>query len=78
MESNRAQWLTNQYPENWSAKLASDALCKTIEGKGKPLDSDRCLSTQSPKNLKTPIMMVQYRGNQSQIFTNRLQKLTNV
>ena len=24
METNRAQWLTNQYPENWSAKVASD------------------------------------------------------
>ena len=45
METNRAQWLTNQYPENWSAKVASDALCKIIEGKGKPLDDERRLST---------------------------------
>ena len=56
METNRAQWLTNQYPENWSAKVASDALCKIIEGKGKPLDSDRGLSVQS---LKDGMLMVQ-------------------
>ena len=78
METNRAQWLTNQYPENWSAKVASDALCKIIEGKGKPLDSDRGLSVQSPKDEKPPMLMVQYRGNQSQYFANRLRKLTNV
>ena len=51
METNRAQWLTNQYPEKWSA---SDALCKIIEGKGKPLDSDRGLSVQSPKGWEAP------------------------
>ena len=78
LEINRAQWLTNQYPENWSAKVASDALCKTIEGKGKPLDSERCLSTQSPKDVKPPMLMVQYRDNQSQYFARRLRKLTNV
>ena len=78
METNRAQWLTNQYPENWSAKVASDALCKIIEGKGKHLDSDRGLSVQSPKDVKPPMLMVQYRGNQSQYFANRLRKLTNV
>ena len=78
METNRAQWLTNQYPKNWSAKVASDALCKIIEGKGKPLDSDRGLSVQSPKDVKPPMLMVQYRGNQSQYFANRLRKLTNV
>ena len=66
MEFNRAQWLTNQYTENWSAKVASDALWKIIEGKGKPLDSERCLSVQSPKDGKPPMMMVQYRDNQSQ------------
>ena len=78
METNRAQWLTNQYPENWSAKVASDILCKIIEGKGKPLDSERCLSIQSPNNMKPPMLMVQYRGNQSHYFANRLRKITNV
>ena len=78
METNRAQWLTNQYPENWSAKVASDALCKIIGGKGKLLDNERCLSVQSPKDGKPPMLMVQYRGNQSQYFANRLRKLTNV
>ena len=78
METNRAQWLTNQYPENWSAKVASDALCKIIEGKGKPLDSERCLSIQSPKDVKPPMLMLQYRGNQSQYFAKRLRKLTDV
>ena len=78
METKRAQWLTNQYPENWSAKVASDALCKFIEGKGEPLDSERCLSIQSPKNLKPPMLMVQYRDKQSQYFANRLRQLTNV
>ena len=78
METNRAQWLTNQYPEKWSAKVASDVLCKIVEGKGKPLDSEKCLSVQSPKDVKPPMLMVQYRGNQSQYFANMLRKLTNV
>ena len=78
LETNRAQWLTNQYPENWSPKVASDALCKIIEGKGKSLDSERCLSSQSQKDVKPPMLMVKYRGNQSQHFANRLRKLTNV
>ena len=58
METNRAQWLTNQYPENWSAKVASEALCKIIEGKGKPLDSERCLSNHSLKDVKHPMLLV--------------------
>ena len=66
METNRAQWLTNQYTENWSAKVAVDALCKIIEGKCKSLDSEKCLSIQSPKNMKPTMLMVQYRGNRSQ------------
>ena len=70
METIRAQWVTNQYPENWSAKVASDALCKIIEGKGKPLDSERCLSIYSPKDVKPPMLMVQHRGNQSQYSAN--------
>ena len=78
LETNRAQWLTNQYHENWSAKVASDTFCKIIEVKGKPMDSERCLSTQSPKDVKPLMLIVQYRGNQSQYFANRLQKLTNV
>ena len=78
METNRAHWLTNQYPESWSAKVASDALCKIIEGKGKPLDSEMCLSAQSQKDVKPPKLMVQYSGNQYQYFANRLRKLTNV
>ena len=72
------QWLTNQYPENWSAKVASDVLCKIIEDKGKPLDSERCLSSQPPKDVKPLMLMVQYRGNQSHYFAIRLRKLTNV
>ena len=52
METNRAELLTNQYPENWSAILvAADALCKIIEGKDKPVDSERNSSTQSPKDV---------------------------
>ena len=78
METNRTQCLTNQYAENWSAKVAVDVLCTIIEGKGKPLDSERCLQTQSPKDVKPIMLMVQYRGNQSQYFANRLRNLTNV
>ena len=78
MEANRAQWLTNQYPGNWSAKMALNALCKIIEDRVKPLDSERCLSTQSPKDVKPPMLMVQNRDNQSQYFANRLRKLTKV
>ena len=71
METKRALWLTNPYPENWSAKVASEALCKIIEGKGKPLDSERFLSIQSPKDVKPPMLMVRCRGNQSRYFANR-------
>ena len=59
-------------------KSASDALGKTIVGKGKPMDTERCLSTESTKDVKPPIMMVQYRGDQCQYFANRLRKLTKV
>ena len=41
-------------------------------------DSERRLSVQSPKDVKPSMQVVQYRGNQSQYFANRLQKLTNV
>ena len=39
MDTISPQWLTNQYPENWSANVAADALCKIIEAKGKSVDS---------------------------------------
>ena len=79
METNRAQWLANQYIENWSAKVSAEALCKTIEGKGKPLDSERRFSTQSPKDVKPSrsMLMVRYRGNQIQYFAGSLRNLTN-
>ena len=77
IETNR-QWLKNQYPENWSVKVAADAVDKVCEGKGKPLDSERISSTQTPEDVKPPMLMVQYRGNQSQYFASRLQNLTNV
>ena len=57
--------------------MAAEALCKTIEGKGKPLDSERRLSTQSPKDVKPSMLMVRYRGNQSQYFAGSLRNLTN-
>ena len=78
METKRAQWLKNQYPENWSENVAADDLCKFIEGNGKPLDSERSSSTQSPKDVKPPKLMVQYRGNQRQSFASRLRSLINV
>ena len=53
-------------------------LVQKIEGKGKPLDSERCLSTQSPKNVEPSMLMVQYRGNHKQYFAKRFQKATNV
>ena len=58
--------------------MASDTLCKIIEGKSKTLDSERCLSIQSLKDVKPPMLMVQYRGNQIQNFANRLRKLIKV
>ena len=72
METNRAQWLTNQYTENWSAMVAADALCKIIEDKGKPLDSERRWSIQSPEDVRPPMLMVQYRGKESQYCASRL------
>ena len=78
MEANRALWLKIQYPENWFAKVAPDALRKIIQGKGKPLDSARSLSVQSTKDVKPPMLMVKYRGNQSQFCAGRLQNLINV
>ena len=78
IETNRAQRLKNQHSKNWSAKVAAEALCKIIESKGEPLDSERSSSIQSPKDVKPPMPMVQYRGNQSQMFASRLQNLPNV
>ena len=57
-------------------KLASDALCKIIECKGKPVDSERSSSTQSPKDVKPPMLIVQYEGSQSQHFASKLRNLT--
>ena len=74
METNREQWLTNQYPENWSAKVTADSLCKIIEVKGKIVDSERSLSTQSPKDVKPTMLMVQYLSNQSQVFCKEVTK----
>ena len=39
-------------PENWFAMMAADALCKIIEGTGKPLYSEKSSSTKSPKYVK--------------------------
>ena len=74
METNREQWLTNQYPENWSAKVAADSLCKIIEGKGKFMDSERSSSTQSPKDVKPTMLILQYISNQSQVFCREVTK----
>ena len=51
-------------------------LRKIIEGKGKSVDSERSSSTQS-QDVKPPMLMVQYRSNQSQCFPSRLQRLTS-
>ena len=40
------------------SKLAADAICKIIECKGKPLDSERSSSSQSPKDVKPPMLMM--------------------
>ena len=77
METNRAKWLTNQYPESWYAKVTADARCKIFEGKRKPLDSESSLSTESPQGVKPPMLMVQYKGYQSQYFASTLQNLNN-
>ena len=68
MESHRVQWLKNQYSENWSAKVAQTHQGKIIEGKGKHLYSARSSSTQSPNDVKPTMLMIQYRGNQSQFL----------
>ena len=57
IETNRAQWLSNQYPESWSANVVADALCKIIEGKGMPLGSERSSLNLSPKDMKTSFLM---------------------
>ena len=77
MKINREQWLDNQYPENWSSRVASHTLEKIIrEGKNKknmdekkkPCDN----SSDSP-----PILMVQYRGNHSQTLATKGRDITN-
>ena len=70
MESNKAQWLTKLYPENWSAKLAQTPCAKSLRIRASPWIVRRV--------RKSPMLMVQYRGNHSQNFANRLQNLTNI
>ena len=70
--------MTNQYPVIWSANVAADALHKIIEGKGKSMDSERSSSSQSPKDVKPSMLMVQHGDEQSQGFSSSLQKLINV
>ena len=74
METNGAQWLTKQYSKPWSAHGAARV---TNQGKCQPMDSESS-STQSPKDVKTPILLVQYRGNQGQYFANKLQRSNKV
>ena len=71
MKINREQWLDNQYPESWSAPVASHALenimkegtnKKNMAEKEKPCD----YSSDSP-----PILMIQYRGNHSQTLAKK-------
>ena len=53
---------------NLVRKRGADALCKIIEGKGKHLESERSSSTQSPRDVKPTKLMIQYKGNQSQVL----------
>ena len=71
MKNNLEQWLDNQYPENCSSRVASQALekiiredknKKNIAGNKKPSD----YSSDSP-----PILMVQYRGSHSQTLAKK-------
>ena len=78
METNRLQWLKNHCPENWSANIAADGLCKIIVCKGKPLDNERSSSIQPRKYVKPPLLMVQFGGNQIKYFASRLRHLTSV
>ena len=71
MKINREQWLDNQYPENWSSRVASQALEKIIrECKNKKNLAEKknpCdYSSDSP-----PILMVQCRGNHSQTLAKK-------
>ena len=77
MKINHEQWLDNQYPESWSSRVAFYALEKIIsEGKNKKNMAEKkkpCdYSNDSP-----PILMVQYRGNHSQILAKKVRDITN-
>ena len=61
--------MTNQNPENVSAKVAADVLCKLIEVKDKPLDREK--KSKSQKDVKPSKLMIQ-GGNRNQYFASRL------
>ena len=47
-------------------------MCKIIEDKGKPMDSERRWSIQPPEDVRPPMLMVHYRGKESQYCASRL------
>ena len=71
MKINREQLLGNQYPENWSSRVASLALEKIIrEGKNKNNMAEKKKHCDYSRD-STPILMVQYRGSQSQTLAKK-------
>ena len=48
--------------------MATDTLCKLIEGKGKTLNKERSSWSQSPRGVKPPMLIVQYRVTKANIL----------
>ena len=76
LEKNKTCWTKNQYPEEWSSKIVKETLEKIISG-GK--DQLRTKPKEHEKNktesIYKPTISLQYRGNLSQNFASKLQKL---
>ena len=73
---NRKQWKENQFPEEWSFNVESETLRKNLGAKLLPTKTDT-RTTDDKREVKPPMLMLQYRGNLSQLFANKVRSITN-
>ena len=66
----RKQWTEKHYTEEWSSKVESETLSKTLGANLIPTKTET-RPTDDKRDEKPPMLMLQYRGNQSQLLATR-------
>ena len=83
LEKNQDVWTENQYPTEWSSSIVNETLDKIVTKEmvtAKPPQNEQHLKKAKSLNNKEPKLrfFVQYRGNITKIFANRLKKLCDI